>query len=92
MSKQPAPSTPELNRLRAAAALIPIIEAGLADAKLSPERASLMAAFCEWTTESTFEEPEAVKLATKVKDGLERIKTVFPVTPRFFDPQINHDV
>lgn len=74
MPKQPAPSTPEINRLRAAAALIPIIESGLADSKLSPERASLMAAFCEWTAESPCNEPEAVKLAAKVKDGLTRLQ------------------
>ena len=48
MSKQMRSSTPEFNRLRAAAALIPIIEAGLADSKLSVERAALMALFCEW--------------------------------------------
>ena len=80
MSKQIAPPSPEINRLRAAAALIPIIESGLADSKLSPERASLMAAFCEWTTDSTFDKPEAVKLATKVKDGLERLKAVLSVS------------
>jgi len=43
MSKQIPPATPELNRLRAAAGLIPIIEDGLTDAKLSAERAALMA-------------------------------------------------
>lgn len=74
MSRQIAPPTPEINRLRAAAGLIPIIESGLADSKLSPERASLMAAFCEWTTENTFNDPEAIKLATKVKDGLTRLQ------------------
>jgi len=42
MSKQIPPPTPEINRLRAAAALIPIIESGLLASKLSIERASLM--------------------------------------------------
>ena len=74
MPRHITPPTPEINRLRAAAALIPIIESGLADAKLSPERASLMAAFCEWTTENDCDEPEATKLAVKVKDGLKRLK------------------
>lgn len=80
MTKQIAPTTPQINRLRAAAGLIPIIESGLADSKPSPERASLMAAFCEWTTENTFNEPEAVKLASKVKDGLERLKVVLSIS------------
>lgn len=37
-----------LNRLRAAAGLIPIIEAGLGDGKLANERAALMCEFCAW--------------------------------------------
>jgi hypothetical protein len=74
MPKQIPSPTPELNRLRAAAALVPIIESGLADSKLSPERATLMAAFCKWTTESDCAEPEAISLASKVRDGLERLK------------------
>lgn len=81
MSKQIAPPSPEINRLRAAAALIPIIESGLADSKLSAERAAIMAAFCEWTTESDCDEPEAAKLATKVKDGLERLKAALSSCP-----------
>lgn len=74
MSKQLSSTTPELNRLRAAAALIPIIESGLADSKLTGERASLMAAFCEWTTEKPGSDPEAEKLASKIKDGLSRLQ------------------
>lgn len=74
MSKQISSSTPELNRLRAAAALIPIIESGLADSKLTHERASLMAAFCEWTTEKPGSDPEAEKLAGKIKAGLIRLQ------------------
>ncbi|MEF8723563.1 MULTISPECIES: hypothetical protein [Candidatus Accumulibacter] len=74
MSKQIPPATPELNRLRAAAGLIPIIEAGLIDAKLSAERAALMASFCEWTTEKRSTDPNAIKLAESVDEGLKRIK------------------
>lgn len=79
MPKSIPPPTPEINRLRAAAALIPIIEAGLVDSKLSAERAALMAAFCEWTTEKPGDDPEAAKLATKVRDGLERLKVALSV-------------
>jgi hypothetical protein len=35
-------AAPALNRLRAAAALIPIIESGLADSKIAHDRAALM--------------------------------------------------
>ena len=77
MSNPVAPPSPEINHLRAAVALIPVIESRLADSKLTPERASLMAAFCEWTTESAFDKPEAVKLA---KDELERLKVALSVS------------
>jgi pyridoxine/pyridoxamine 5'-phosphate oxidase len=76
MSKQIPLATPELNRLRAAAGLIPIIESGLTDSKLSAERAALMASFCEWTTEKRPTDPEAIKLAESVDEGLKRIKMV----------------
>jgi hypothetical protein len=74
MSNQIPPSTPQINRLRAAAALIPIIESGLLESKLSVERAALMASFCEWTTENVPDDPEVVKLAETVGNGLKRIK------------------
>lgn len=74
MSKQIPPPSPEINRLRAAAALIPIIEAGLSDSKLSAERAALMASFCEWTIEQPSDDPNVVKLAETVGSGLKRIK------------------
>jgi hypothetical protein len=74
MSKQIPPATPELNRLRAPAGLIPIIESGLTDSKLSAERAALMAFFCEWTTEKRSTDPGAIKLAESVDEGLNRIK------------------
>lgn len=68
------PSTPALNRLRAATALIPIIESGLADSRISVERAALMAAFCEWAAENPPDDPEAARLAGAVADGLQPIK------------------
>ena len=67
-------ATPEINRLRAAAALIPIIESGLVASKISSERASLMASFCEWTVENPSCDPDLVKLAETIGDGLKRIK------------------
>ncbi len=76
MAKKIPLSTPEINRLRAAAALIPIIESGLADARLSTERAALMASFCEWAVESPFRDPVAAKLAEHIGTGLQRIKAV----------------
>ncbi len=76
MSQKIHPSTPEINRLRAAAALIPIIESGLLESRLSVERAALMASFCEWTTENVPDDPESMRLAEAVSIGLERIKSV----------------
>jgi len=67
-------STPEINRLRAAAALIPIIESGLADSRLSIDRAALMTSFCEWTAENLPDDPNLETLAQTVHDGLKRIK------------------
>jgi len=74
MSKQIPPPTPEINRLRAAAALIPIIESGLLASKLSIERAAVMASFCEWTVEQPSDDPDVVKLAETVGNGLKRVK------------------
>ncbi len=74
MPKQIPPSPPEISRLRAAAVLIPIIEAGLADSRLSVERAAHMAAFCEWTVDQSFDDPSMAKLAETVDGGLKRIK------------------
>ncbi len=74
MPNQIPPSTPAINRLRAAAALIPIIESGLLESKLSVERAALMASFCEWTTETVPDDPDMVELAQTVGNGLKRIK------------------
>ncbi|WP_300337197.1 hypothetical protein [Accumulibacter sp.] len=74
MPNQIPPPSPEINRLRAAAALIPIIESGLSDSKLSAERAALMASFCEWTVEHPSDDPNLVQLAETVGAGLKRIK------------------
>ena len=73
ISEVPAP-TPEINRLRAAAALIPIIEAGLIDSKMSIQRASPMVTFCEWATGSISDDPHVIKLAQTVEAGLKRVK------------------
>lgn len=75
MPDQIPPPTPQINRLRAAAALIPIVESGLLESRLSVERAALMVSFCEWAVETPSEDPEAVKLAETVGSGLKRIKT-----------------
>lgn len=74
MSKTPTPATPELNRLRAAAGLIPIIEVGLADGKLSIERAALMASFCEWAVTFTAQNSEQQRLVDVVLHGLNRLQ------------------
>lgn len=60
--------------MRAAAALIPIIESGLAESKLSPERAALMASFCEWAAELSPVDPEEIKLSQRIAEGLQRLK------------------
>lgn len=74
MSKILTPATPELNRLRAAAGLIPIIETGLADGKLTIERAALMASFCEWAVTFDTQDAEQSRLVMIVTNGLERLK------------------
>jgi hypothetical protein len=74
MPNQIPPSTPEINRLRAAAALIPIIESGMLESRLSVERAALMASFCEWAVPRTCLTIQmGVKLAETVGNGLKRI-------------------
>ena len=74
MPKQIPPPTPEINRLRAAAAMVAIIESELLASKLSMERAALMASFCEWAAERPSDDPYVVKLAETVGGGLRRIK------------------
>ncbi len=65
MIKQIPRTTPEINRLRAAAALIPIIESGLVTSSISVERPSLMASFCEWTVEKPSDDPEVARLRSR---------------------------
>lgn len=72
-----SPSTPALNRLRAAAGLIPLIEDGLHQARMGVQRAENMVNFCEWATDHELTCDEAVRLTTDIKEGLERIKTHF---------------
>ena len=79
MPNQIPPPSPEINRLKAAAALIPIIESGLLASKLSVERAALMASFCEWTIENVPDDPEVVTLAEIAGGGLKRIKVALPL-------------
>jgi hypothetical protein len=74
MPKSLSIATPTLNRLRASAGLIPIIEAGLSDGKLIVEKAALMAAFCEWAATIVSDDPEESNLIEIVKQGLERLK------------------
>ena len=73
MSKTPVP-TPQLNRLRAASALIPIIQSGLANAKLSRDRAVQMTQFVEWTTHCTPEDATEQALVAEVTAGLHRLQ------------------
>lgn len=64
-----------LNRLRAAAGLIPIIEAGLGDGKLANDRAALMCEFCAWAAghgEDLGQEGE--KLTSQVQNSLGRLQ------------------
>ena len=65
--------TPERNRLLAAAALIPIIESGLDDGKLSEDKARQMCLFCEWAMSADAMEQDEVALNGAIRDGLERL-------------------
>ena len=69
-------SAPNLNRLRAAAGLIPLIEDGLQTSKIAPDKASMMAAFCSWALLGVEQySPEADKLTADIQQGLDRIRT-----------------
>lgn len=75
MPKLSTPS-PELNRLRAAAGLIPLIEDGLRVGKIAPEKAALMAEFCGWSLNGkTSSDIESERLATEIEEGLERLRS-----------------
>lgn len=75
MPKSLPTPTPTLNRLRAAADLLPIIETGLADGKLSPERAALMASFCEWAATANAADSDETQLIDAINHGLYRLKS-----------------
>ena len=74
MPKSIPEATPSLNRLRAAAALLPIIESGLRDTKLSAERAALMSAFCEWAAQHPSGSESEEHLISEIRAGLDRVK------------------
>jgi predicted oxidoreductase (fatty acid repression mutant protein) len=74
MTKPIPEPTPQLNRLRAAAGLIPIIEDGSVLRSLSQERASIMATFCAWAYDQASAEANAQALAQTIQEGLERIE------------------
>lgn len=72
-----SPANKELNRLRAAAGLIPIIESGLARSQLSSDRAALMCEFCSWALEyDTAGDKVSEKLVQEISEGLERIRSI----------------
>ena len=69
-----SPSSPTLSRLRAAAALIPLIQSGLADTKLSREQASSMTLFIEWAASITPENDVEQQLVNELTVGLAELK------------------
>lgn len=73
-SNIPAPSA-ALNRLRAAAGLVPQIEAGLRDGKIAAEKAALTAEFCRWALDHASEAgPDGERLAADLDKGLESLR------------------
>lgn len=76
MSKSIPDATPRLNRLRAAAGLIAIIEDGLVKGTLTRDRASVMAAFCAWAHDQPCEDADTQALTRTISDGLERIESM----------------
>ena len=76
MPKIPLPS-PQKNRLRAAAALLPIINSGLTDSKLTRERAALMASFVEWAAKCSPEDELEHSLLEEIQAGLGQLKIAF---------------
>ncbi len=74
MTKVTPPPTPERNRLRAAAGLIPIIDTGLADGKLSEDKAQQMIRFCEWAIASEATEQDEIDLKATIREGLNRLE------------------
>ena len=81
MPKVPNPS-PAINRLRAAAGLLPLIESGLATSKLARDRAAIMAEFCLWSVPSNATgDAEIDRLADEVKTGLARVTSMLDTPP-----------
>ncbi len=81
MPRLPNPS-PSINRLRAAAGLLPIIESGLTTSKLARDRAALMAEFCLWSIPPAASgDPEIDRLADEVRAGLARVTLLLDVLP-----------
>ena len=66
-----------LNRLRAAAALAPQIVTGLSDGKVTHEKASMSAEFCQWALSGAPDTPEAKKLADSLGQNIERLESMF---------------
>ena len=69
------PSSQSLSRLKAAAALIPMIRSGLADTKLSREQAASMTSFIEWAASCTPVNDVEQQLVTKLTAGLVDLKS-----------------
>ena len=63
-----------LSRLKAAAALLPFIQSGLADSKLSQDRANQMTNFIEWAANSTPENDVEQRLVNELNVGLSSLK------------------
>ena len=81
MPRVPNPS-PAINRLRAAAGLLPIIESGLTTSKLAHDRAAIMAEFCLWSIPpAATGDPEIDRLADEVRTGLARVTLLLDALP-----------
>ena len=46
----------------------------MADSKLSPERAALMASFCEWASEIHAADEGETLLLERIREGLQRLQ------------------
>ena len=79
MPMNTTPPSPPLSRLRAAAALIPLIQSGLADTKLSREQASSMTLFIEWAASITPENDDEQQLVKKLTVDLAGLKAALEV-------------
>ena len=79
MSMITTPSSQALSRLKAAAALIPMIRSGLADTKLSREQASSMTLFIEWAASITPENDVEQQLVKKLTVDLAGLKAALEV-------------